>query len=55
MVYRTNYGWSLVENTPENRVKLDLYLESDKKLEELKKETRRLRNNVKDLDGSSRL
>lgn len=52
-IYKTNYGWSLVENTVENKIKLDKYLESNKKLEEIKIETKRLRNEVKDLNGQS--
>lgn len=53
--YCTNYGWSLAENTPENLDRINAYLESDKKLEKLKKETYKLRNLVIDLDGPKRI
>ena len=47
--YKSNYGWAFAENTLENRAKIDKYLESNKKLDELKRETKRLRNDIVDL------
>lgn len=53
--WRTNYGWALAEHTPENLERIDKYLESNKKLDELKKENRKLRDEIIDLDGPSKI
>jgi len=52
---RTNYGWAIAENTPENLEKIKRYLESDAKLDELKKETYKLRDEIIDLDGPKKI
>lgn len=53
--YRTNYGWALAENTPENVEKINQYIESKKELEELERITNKLRNEISDLDGPSKI
>jgi hypothetical protein len=53
--YRTNYGWALAENTPENVERINAYLESNKKLKEVEKENSRLRNLIIDLDGPKKI
>ena len=53
--FRTNYGWSFAENTPDNAKKINAYLESDKKLDELKKETVRLQRLIVSLKGPSKI
>lgn len=53
--YRTNYGWALAENTPENIERINAYMESEKKLNEVKRENKRLRNLIIDLDGPKKI
>ena len=54
-IYRTNYGWSLVENTEDNRSRLEDYETANNKLKELEVEVKRLRSRVSDLDGKSKI
>lgn len=54
-VWRTNYGWTLAEKTEENIENINKYLKSKKKLDDLKKETNKLRSDIIDLDGPSKI
>ncbi len=47
----TSYSWAIAENTPENLEKIDRYLESKNKLEELKQITEKLRNEIIYIDS----
>ena len=53
--YETNYGWALAENTPENIERINAYMESENKLNEVKRENKRLRNLIIDLDGPKKI
>lgn len=44
--YRTNYGWALAENTPENLERIRLSDEQDKIYSEHKRKAKKLRNEV---------
>lgn len=48
--YCTNYGWSLMENTPENHEALKLLNIEKQKLEAFKKEVNLLRKKIKTLE-----
>lgn len=48
-IYKTNYGWSLAENTPENILKINEYEKFKIVVEESKKELKRLRSLIVDL------
>ena len=53
--FGTNYGWALAENTPKNIERINSYLESIKKLKEIKRENKSLRNLIIDLDGPKKI
>lgn len=46
---RTNYGWSLAENTNENVVNIKIYDEHSKELQKVKKENKKLFNKISTL------
>lgn len=49
--WRTNYAWSLVENTPENQERLRIYQEAKDKLDEFEIAVNKLWANVITLKG----
>jgi len=52
--FRTNYGWTLAESTPENIERIKAYEECALRLNEIEKERDSLRSKVLDLNGSSK-
>jgi len=50
-IYRTNYGWALAENTPENLIRIENYFIAKNELELIEKKTKRLRDKIVNLDG----
>jgi hypothetical protein len=54
-IYRTNYGWALVENTKENILRLNNYLSAKDVLLQFENYVKVLRQEVIDLNGPSKL
>lgn len=53
--YRTNYGWALAENTPENLIRIEEYNIAKNEMDVLKKKVKKLRNKITDLDGPRKI
>lgn len=54
-IYRTNYGWAIIENNETNIKKYKEYLNVMKQIKTLESEANRLRDLVLDLDGPSKI